>query len=332
MNKVIMHDIETIVDDPLPWLRFEGASVLITGGAGFIPAYMAETLLWLNTHVLSTPCEVTVMVRNKARARKRFADYLERSDLEIWEQDVSKSPSVRFNADFVIHAASLASPVQYKLDPIGTILPNVIGTRHLLDAAYASCRGFLYLSSGEAAMNLDPLSPRSCYGESKRMGEAMCVAWANQLNVPAKIARISHTYGPGMKLDDGRVFADFTRDILNGGPIVMQSNGEAKRPFLYLSDAVRALFAVLLNGEVAKAYNVANPDTFVSIAELADRLGREFNIDVQRMERPVGSHSSVYMPSTDSGTEINIEKTQALRWTPVIGIEEGFRRTVASYA
>ena len=320
MNPIIQQDIESIVSAPLPWKDFEGATVLVTGGAGFLPAYMVETLLYLNTNVLRKPAQLTVAARNEERARERFNAYKGRKDVVFWKHDLSEYYS-GFHANYIVHAASLASPTSYLSSPVETLLPNTIGTASLLDGCNES-NGFLFFSSGDAALPLDPLGPRACYGESKRMGETMCAAWHRQFGVPAKIVRISHTYGPGMRLNDGRVFADFTRDILNGGPIVLNSDGSAMRPFLYLADATIAFFTVLLKGEPAVIYNVANPKENISIGALAYRLGQQFNVEV---DYRVPRKEAIYHSAP------NIDKLQALGWEPKVYIEEGFERTVESY-
>jgi nucleoside-diphosphate-sugar epimerase len=127
-------------------------------------------------------------------------------------------------------------------------------------------------------------------------------------------------------LDDGRVFADFTRDILNGGPIILNSDGSAMRSFLYLADATKAFFTVLLKGESAKAYNVANPYTYTSIAHLARRLGVFFNIPVEFREKISD------IPKAVEGTgPYDITLLKDLGWNPATMIEEGFARTVESY-
>jgi len=335
-----------ITSASLPWDDFSGATVLVTGAAGFLPAYMVETLLYLNEHRLAKPAKVIALVRNLDRARLHFADHLHREDFEIVGQDVSAPLTIETPLDYIIHAASQASPVYYRTDPVGTLSPNVMGTYHLLSAAQRfDSRGFLYFSSGEiygivppgsgdiaegSGGWLDPTDLRSCYGESKRMGETMCVAWSRQFGVPTRIARPFHTYGPGMKLDDGRVFADFVRDILMGGPIVLNSDGSARRSFCYLADATIGFFTVLLKGTNGEAYNVANPGGECSIAELADRLAAAYsgeNITVERRARLDAS----YMPSPILSTGPDIAKAKALGWEPRYGIEEGFRRTVDSY-
>jgi len=345
MNSIVQQDIESIVAEPLPWESFSGANILVTGAAGFLPAYMVETLLFLNQS-LANPARVVALVRNEERARARFASYIGRDDLQIVVQDVAQPLTLSMPFDYIIHAASQASPVFYKTDPVGTLTANVLGTYHLLNLATQSpCKGFLFFSSGEVYGNvkggsgdisesdggyLDPTDVRSCYGESKRMGETMCVSWAHQFGVPTHIVRPYHTYGPGMRLDDGRVFADFVRDILGGGPIVLMSDGSSRRCFCYLSDATVAFFSVLLKGGVGQAYNVANPNGECSIGELADRLALQFKDEGIRVERR-DRGKSIYVPSPIAGAMPSIDKLKALGWLPRKTIEEGFERTVLSY-
>ena len=346
MKSIIQQDIASIVAEPLPWEVFSGSKVLVTGAAGFLPAYMVETLMFLNEFVLAQPALVVALVRNEERARARFANFANRDDLRIVVQSVSSPLTVTTEFDYIIHAASQASPRFYRTDPVGTLSANVLGTYHLLNAAIGSfCKGFLFFSSGDvygtvkgasSAIRedeggfLDPTDVRSCYGESKRMGETMCVSWAQQYGVPTRIVRPFHTYGPGMKLDDGRVFADFVRDILNGGPIALHSDGSARRSFCYLADATAGFFTVLLKGEVGQAYNVANPDQECSIAELADRLALVYECKDIRVERR-SRVDSVYVPSPIVGTHPSVEKLRTLGWRAHRTIEEGFKRTVESY-
>ena len=345
-NRIIAEDLAAITAAPLPWEALSGSTVLVTGAAGFLPAYMVETILYLNDSRFIEKARVIALVRNVERARERFAAYLDRGDFEIVVQDVSAPLTVAGPVDYVIHAASQASPVYYRTDPVGTLSANVLGTRNLLAAAQNhAMKGFLFFSSGEIygiVKNdskpvaehdggfLDPTDVRSCYGESKRMGETMCVAWAHQFGVPTRIVRPFHTYGPGMRLDDGRVFADFVRDILKGGPIVLKSDGAARRSFCYLADATLGFFTVLLNGKNGEAYNIANPEGECSIAELADRLAAEFKDEGMTVERQVRADKN-YFTSSIVSTKPDIGKAQSLGWKIEHTIEQGFRRTVESY-
>jgi nucleoside-diphosphate-sugar epimerase len=247
--------------------------------------------------------------------------------------------------DFVIHAASQASPKYYFLDPIGTINANTVGTSNLLDFALSNdVESFLYFSSAEiygetphipTAENnygyLDPLNVRSCYAESKRIGENMCVSWHHQNDVPAKIVRPFHTYGPYMKLNDGRVYADLVSDALTKDTIVLKSDGVAMRSFCYLADATAGFWIVLLNGTNAQAYNIGNPDGLISIRDLADliaSLSPAKKLNVIAESRKDGDP---YMISNINVSQPDISKAMKLGWRPYTSLAEGFRKTIESY-
>jgi len=342
-NRIVQEDIIRVSAASLPWRQFEGARILVTGASGFLPAYMVETLLYLNEHVLLQPCRIVALVRNAEAATARFGNSLNGGQLELLVQDVCDPIPDRYRFEYVVHAASQASPRFYHTDPVGTLSSNVFGTRNLLvHSQHEDMKGFLFFSSGDVYGtspnksrvlsekdygSVDCTDVRSCYGESKRIAETMCVAWAHQFGVPAKIVRPFHTYGPGMKLNDGRVFADFVRDILAGGPIVMQSDGAARRCFCYLADATEGFFRVLLKGAIAEAYNVANTLAECSIAELANSLAQDFGLIVERRSRT----DNTYVPSPIQFTYPSTAKLEALGWKATTSIRDGFGRTVESY-
>lgn len=341
---MLEEDFTAITTSPLiNWQLFANANVLITGANGFLPAYMAKTLLNLNTTLLKhSPCRVLALVRNYKHAREVFAPYLDRQDLVLITHDVSEPLSLPYPIHYIIHAASPASPRFYKDAPLSVIYPNVLGTINMLNLARTNpVRSILYFSSGEvygefageidenAYGIVDPTSLRSCYAESKRMGENLCIAYGSEYGLPIKIARPFHTYGPGMKLDDGRVFADFVRSVVMGQDIVLTSSGEAKRSFLYLSDATLAYFLILTKGVNNEAYNVANEQGIISIKELAQiivGLFPEKGLKV-RFEPPNES----YMPSPILSCDVKTAKLNALGFTPKVSIEEGFSKTIRSY-
>ena len=341
---MLEEDFTAITTSPLiNWQLFANANVLITGANGFLPAYMAKTLLNLNTTLLKhSPCRVLALVRNYKHAREVFAPYLDRQDLVLITQDVSESLSLPYPIHYIIHAASPASPRFYKDAPLSVIYPNVLGTINMLNLARTNpVRSILYFSSGEvygefageidenAYGIVDPTSLRPCYAESKRMGENLCIAYGSEYGLPVKIVRPFHTYGPGMKLDDGSVFADFVRSVGMGQDIVLTSSGEAKRSFLYLSDATLAYFLILTKGANNEAYNVANEQGVVSIKELAQIIASLFpekGLKV-RFEPPNES----YMPSPILSCDVKTAKLNALGFTPKVSIEEGFSKTIRSY-
>jgi nucleoside-diphosphate-sugar epimerase len=342
---VLEEDLDRICAAPLPWDRLFGKSILVTGANGFVAAYMIESLLRLNER-LGAKIQVIALVRSAEKAMRRFAYLLDRPDLTLLVQDVRTPYSGTKQADFIVHAASQASPKYFGTDPAGTFETNVIGTLRMLELAReARSESFLFLSSGEVYGlqpdltspvketdygYVDPTNVRSCYAEGKRSGEMLCACWHAQYGVPSKIVRLSHTYGPGMDADDGRVFADFVADVVARRNIVIKSDGSARRPFCYLADATIAFFTVLLLGANGEAYNVGS-ETETSVLELANLLCRLFperGCQVIRQERKPGDP---YVASPAQGGHFDISKVRALGWEPTTSCEVGFKRTVDSY-
>ena len=192
--------------------------------------------------------------------------------------------------DYIIHAASNASPIYYTSSPIETIDPNLLATKNLLEIAKKNSATFLFVSSGaiygeiKGAKNITeedyfPINPEkinSCYSLSKKMGEVYCYNYKRIFNLDVKIARIFHTLGPGLSIGDGRVFSDFIDEIFENKSISIKGDGLAKRSFCYISDTIVALLILLSTKSKSTAYNIANPRNFYSIIELAQILKKTF--------------------------------------------------------
>ncbi len=342
-NPIVRDDLEMISCANLPWDMFEDSLVVISGANGFLPSYLVETFMYLN-ETRNLGVKVIGLVRNKDRAKMRFSNYAHRNELKLLAQDICCDLRIDDKVDFIIHAASQASPKYYGRDPVGTLCANVHGTSNLLEfSKNAGARGFLFFSSSEVYGQIErmpvkeddfgyinPTDIRSCYAESKRMGENMCASWFHQYDVPAKIVRPFHIYGPGMNLDDGRVHADFISDVYHSRDIILKSDGMAVRSFCYLADATVGFFAVMLKGECGQAYNIGNDKVKISVLELAEALVRLFhekNLKVVRSERSI---STGYLKSKVSIIFPDISKVRKLGWEPVISLEEGFNRTIRS--
>lgn len=341
-NPIVLGDLEAIVSASLPWEKLSGKTVLVTGASGFLPAYMVEALLLLNTNK-NLGCKIIGFVRNTDKARRRFSHYRNRDDLVLLCGDVSDGVKCPQRCDFIIHAASQASPKYYDTDPVGTMTANIQGTYHLLNLARKwNSEGFLFFSSGEVYGQvssdeiptkeddygyIDIFKPRACYAEGKRAAETLGICYAHQFNVPFKVVRPFHTYGPGMALDDGRVFADFVRDVVLRRDLILRSDGKAIRSFCYLSDAVAGFFTVLLKGENVTPYNVGNPLGAISIGNLADILSGlypDLNIKVKRTSELADG----YLPSPISINIPNVDRLLSLGWISNYLPREGFLRTI----
>ncbi len=345
INPILKEDLNFITDSTIGWRKLENCTVLVSGANGFLPHYLIETLFHLND-VKQSNIKILALVRNKEKSDQRFAHRQNRKDIQFLVQDICEPVTYPDKIDYVIHAASQASPLYYSKDPIGTQNANTIGTSNLLKLAKdKNVKSFLFFSSGEVYGVLqehqiptkendygymDPLLLRSCYGESKRMGENICVCWWHQYQVPVKIVRPFHTYGPGLDLEDGRVFADFVADVVHNKDIVMKTDGSDVRAFCYIADATIGFFNVLLNGENGEAYNVGS-DKETSIKELAYILTGLFPEKKLKVVINEKEASKDYVRSSIRKSCADITKVKKLNWQPVYSVEEGFKRMILSY-
>ena len=344
-NTIIQEDLINIYNSKIDWTLFRNTSILITGANGFLPAYLVEFFMYLNNKVPGINLTIYGLVRNEKKAKSRFSQYLKCKNFKLVVQDVCDKIKIKENIDYIFHAASQASPKFYGLDPVGTLSPNIIGTINLLNFSKTkNVKSFLYFSSGEVYGDvksnnikesnfgyLDPTNIRSCYAESKRMGENICVSFHHQFGVNVKIARPFHTYGPGMALDDGRVFADFVNCIINKNDINLNSDGSSIRSFCYLSDATIGFIRILLDGIAGQAYNIGNPKEETSILNLAKTLTNlysDFNLKINLKSY---NNSTGYIGSKVKKISPNINKIKKLGWSPKITLKQGFKRTIDSF-
>ena len=346
MNPVIEKDTDRIIADAGDLLEeLRGRTVLVTGPYGMLASYLVFTMIRMNEMSPDRPVRILAAGRSEEKLRARFGSYADRPWFTFLKTDLCSPLHVDGPVDYIIHAASHASPDHYSKDPVGVTLPNTAGTLHLLElAAQKKSHSLLFFSSGEiyGKVNspviredeggfLDPAQVRSCYGESKRMGETLCASFAYQYGVPAKIVRPSHTYGPTMDPEhDTRVFAAFVSDALGGRDIAMTSDGTASRCFIYIADAAAAYFRVLLRGKAGEAYNVTNPEGVITIYELAKLIAGlvpEKKLKVTRKEPPEG-----YMDrGKNAYTRLDTQKLEALGFRCRVPLEEGFRRTLEAF-
>jgi UDP-glucuronate decarboxylase len=336
-----------------------GKRILVTGGAGFLGYYLVQALMCANEQSADRESGPHVTVwDNFVRGMPAWlGEASESGQLDVATHDVTAEvPSDAPAFDYIIHAASIASPTYYRRHPLETMDANVNGLRRFLD--YARRRqateqpllGLLFFSTSEIYGDPDAdhiptpetyrgyvscTGPRACYDESKRYGETLCATFAHQYHVPVTVARPFNNYGPGLKITDGRVISDFARDILAGRNIVMLSDGLPSRTFCYVADAIPGYLRILSQGRSGEAYNIGTPDPEVTVAELAAlmaELGRE----------QFGYAGRVILRSSDDGAYLtdnpqrrcpDISKAHdELGYAPSIPLREGLRRTLLWYA
>jgi nucleoside-diphosphate-sugar epimerase len=316
----------------LELMRLDGCRILITGAMGLIGGCLVDLLMRSGTD-----CKVYAFGRDEERARKRFESYWNCHNFHFIKGDVTVPLNSEVCFDYIIHAASNASPNFFKEKPVEVIKSNILGTQQLIEYGLShNMKRMLYVSSGEIygegtgrafvetdSGYVDCAIPRSCYPSSKRAAETLCVSYAAEYGADVVIARPCHTYGPYFTESDNRVYAQFIRNVLNGEDIVLKSSGDQFRSWIYVVDCVSAILMILLKGAGGQAYNVADENSNVTIRELAKIIARvghrqlKFDIDIQS-----GNTTPI------SKAVFNIEKLRNLGWNSSFCIKEGLEHTI----
>ncbi|MFC1459425.1 NAD-dependent epimerase/dehydratase family protein [Microvirga arabica] len=337
--------------------QMAGKRLLIVGGGGFLGYYLVQSALAWNRRGKTAPITVVVF-DNWARGVPSWIERLRSSSfLTLRTHDVTQRLPADIGAfDYIIHAASIASPIFYRQFPIETMDANVNGLRHLLEFALQlkysqrSIDGFLFYSTSEIygdptpenvptaesyRGNVSCTGPRACYDESKRYGETLCVNFAQQHGLPIKIARPFNNYGPGLKITDRRVLPDYARDVLAGKDINMLSDGSPTRTFCYISDAIIGYYKILVRGRPGEAYNIGTPEPEISMLELAERivaLSRSIFGYTGRIVRQVSNDANYLVDNPNRRCPIIDKARHELDYNPKIELDDGLQRSLLWYS
>lgn len=338
-NKILLEDFLQVTRN-YDFSALKNSSVFITGSTGLLGSQIVLFLDYLN-QTLGYNIKIIALVRSKEKAERVFEDAFER--VNCIYGDVLNLPENLEHIDYVIHGASITSSKSFVEKCVETVDIAVNGTMNLLRFAKENrVKSFLYLSSMEAfgitdgkkvireddLGYIDVLNPRSSYMESKRMCENLCVCFASEYNVPAKMIRLTQTLGVGIDYNDTRVAAYFARCVIEEKDIVLKTKGDTKRPILYTSDAVSAILTVLLKGEIAQVYTAANPQTFLTIRETAEMIvnqiaKKSINLKYDIREVPVE-----YAPNLNLNLNLNVDKLCSLGWKPVVDLKTSYERLI----
>jgi UDP-glucuronate decarboxylase len=358
-DAIVREDLDFIVQRAGAELeQMSGRRLLVVGGAGFLGHYLVQSALhWNALNSNRAPIHVTLL-DNYARG---VPDWLKRIEsnpaLSLLKHDIGKPmPENSEGFQFIIHAASIASPIYYRKHPLETMDANVGGLRNLLDFGLRNAKGnsplagFLFFSSSEIygdppldqiptpetyRGNVSCTGPRACYDEAKRYGETLCVTFAGQHGLPAKVARPFNNYGPGLKITDRRVISDFAVDIFGARDIVMFSDGSARRTFCYVADAICGYYKVLVKGRPGEAYNIGVEEPEITMLDLAEKMAALAR-DLFGYKGKVVRHES---PDKDYNTDnpnrrcpILTKARSELGYDPQISLDEGLRRSLIWYS
>lgn len=337
MNIIQQEDIRAFAESfPLSG-SLTGSHFLITGATGLIGSTLVHCLLALNKGI-----DITCPVRNISKAEAIFdekTDKIHFIECDLMEYLSRLTQNDRFQ--YIVHCASPTAGSYMIEHPVETFELAVESTRMLLDyVRKAKAKGLVYVSSLEYyGQNdndtlitedyqgyVDASNARSSYPMGKRAAEYLCTAYALEHGVPAKIARLTQTFGAGVAPDDNRVFAQFVRSVMAGSDIVLHTTGESAKPYCYTTDCISAILFILLRGRNGEAYNVANDETYISIKEMAEFLCASFSPGTKVV---VESHPDIgYAPLTK--LNMSSKKLMDLGWAPKVGLKEMFERLIKS--
>lgn len=305
-----------------------GRRNLVTGGAGFLGSHLCEALLNRGEEVM---CLDNFFTGRKAN----IGHLLGNPRFELIRHDVTQP--ILVEADRIYNLACPASPVHYQHNPVKTIKTSVMGALNMLGLAKRVGARILQASTseiyGDPAVhpqeeqywgNVNPIGPRSCYDEGKRVAETLFFDYHRQNAVDIRVIRIFNTYGPRMQVDDGRVVSNFVVQALRGEPITLYGDGSQTRSFCYYEDLIRGMIAMMDSTDFTGPVNLGNPVEF-TIRELAEAVVRMTGSASEIVYHPLPENDPVRRQP-----EIGLAKAR-LNWTPAIALEQGLEPTIAYF-
>lgn len=342
LNEIYQSDIRNVTNLDIDWNRLYGKTLLITGATGMIASALIDILMCKNQNIQGRDgMHIIAVSRNEEKARERFATYWNSEFFSYLSHDITKPLPELGDVDYILHAASNTHPRAYATDPIGTITANVEGTHQLLEyAANHHCKRFFSFSSveiyGENRKDvenfdehylgyIDCNTMRAGYPESKRLGEALCNAYAVQKGQDFVIGRFSRVYGPTMLESDSKAIAQFIKKAAAGEDIVLKSAGTQIYSYTYVVDAAIAALYLLLYGKSGDAVNIADKNSAISLKDLAGILAEIAHTRVV-FESPDELEQAGYTTATRA--TLDSEKLEKLGWTAQTDIREGLSKTV----
>jgi len=301
---------------------------LVTGGAGFLGSHLCDHLLDKGHQVICMDNLITGSLANIKHIRSDRFTFI--------EHNVTKFIDIDGPLDYILHFASPASPIDYLNFPIPTLKVGSLGTHNALGLAKKKKSIFLIASTSEVYGdplvhpqsedywgNVNPVGPRGVYDEAKRFAEAITMAYHRYHNIDTKIVRIFNTYGPRMRLNDGRAIPNFLKQALTGKELTAYGDGSQTRSFCYVSDLIKGVYKLLMSN-INDPTNIGNP-TEMTIQQMAEKI-----------LQATGSHSNIsYKPLPDDDPKVrqpNIEKAvKYLGWEPQVKLDEGLKETIEHF-
>ncbi|WP_078428357.1 NAD-dependent epimerase/dehydratase family protein [Alkalihalobacterium alkalinitrilicum] len=348
-NSIYNEDLQYIHSqlEQIEKAKFNNSSILITGCAGFLGFYIMSFLSEYSEHL---NIRRIIGIDNFKLGKPIWISNLSKHNpkIELYNLDITYFSSFDIekikDVNYIIHMASIASPTYYRKYPLETIDANVLGLRALLDFYQdKDIKGFLFFSSSEVygdplpthiptseeyRGNVSMIGPRACYDEAKRFGETLCYVYAEKYDMPISIVRPFNNYGPGMRLNDKRVPADFAKAIVENNPLILYSDGKPTRTFCYVTDAITGYLKALLH-EPFDYFNIGIDKPEITIKEMA-KIYKKAGKDIFNYSQAIQfmtSEEKSYLTDNPLRRCPNISKAQkVLNYAPSISVVEGVSR------
>lgn len=342
-SAIYIRDLIEVVNNTPVIEKLKNKSVLITGAGGLICSGIVDLLLMSN-ELNDTNITIYAADYNIEGAYRRFGSYPNREvlkSLKIVYYDATKKNEFEFKVDYIIHGASNAHPKAITEKPVETMLDNFCGMYDLLEFARKSGTiNTLFISSSEVyGLNnskkpfleneygfLDILNPRNSYSSGKRAGETLCASYSAEYGIHTNIVRPGHIYGPTASPKDSRVGSSFAYDVVNGRNLVLKSTGEQIRSYCYMLDCDTAMLTVLLVGENVNAYNISNPNSILTIKELAEMYAEAGGVKVI-FDLPTEAEKAAFNPMENSS--LDSTKLESLGWKGLFDGKRGTSHTIS---
>ncbi len=299
--------------------------MLVTGGAGFLGSHLCERLLEQGHEVI---CLDNFFTGSKDNVRH----LLQHDHFELIRHDIINP--IDIESDRIYNLACPASPIHYQYDPVRTIQANVLGVTHMLELAKRTKARILQASTSEVYGdptvhpqtedywgNVNPVGPRSCYDEGKRVAETLMIDYNKQFHVDIRIARIFNTYGPRMALNDGRVVSNFILQALKGDPITIYGNGKQTRSFCYVDDLIEGLMLLMESESFVGPINIGNPNE-LTVLDLANRVIEKTQSRTNIVNKALPQDDPVMRQPDISRAR------KELGWEPLISLDTGLSKTI----
>ncbi len=344
-DSYLQEDIETISKCINSFKELHNKTVFVTGTTGLIGQQVVKAFLCAN-RLFGTNINIIAHARNEEKVNQIYGNLINRNNIQFIYSDITKPFDEDIKCDYIIHGAGITgNPKRHIDNPTITINTAVLGTHNVLELAKQNrVKGMVYMSSWEVYGITDQNKEeiyendygyidlsvvRRCHGESKRLCECYCVAYANEFDLPIMMGRIPLTFGPGVMDTDNRVFAQFARSVVKNEDIILHTTGETLRNHCYIADVIRALLYIMVKGNKAESYNIVNENTGMSIIDMAKLVSdlyddRKINVKVEIEDSSKFGYNPVLR------CLLNSKKLQELGWKPMYDLEDMYDRMIRS--